>query len=460
MRAWFEAHDWQVTTEYRDEGKSARTEDITKRPAFVQMLSDAESRQFDMIVVHELDRFGRNLRVTLETLDRLSNCDVTFVSISENMDFTTPIDRVLLSMLGAFAQHYSDNLSWETKKGKHERKRQGMYNGHLPFGTMKDDAGIAVADPDALPGLVMAFDAAAAGRSDRDVAAMLNTAGYRTNGNRGANPFTKDTARRILTNRFYLGELPDGDGGWMPGKHAAMIDADLFDAAQRMRTMNRTNQVSVRTGARMHAVTSMRVCGACGAKMHMWLDSTCKQRLTCYGRSQGNGCRQRSLFASLIEAQVAQYLSTFHISSDYQAQVMALYHEVNTRREIDGQLDRLKTLFRLGDINESEYLHEREALTAELATLRDDDDLSLVLARAASFLSDLPLAWEHANEEQRNRLLRMLFHSLEVQDNRPVAVVPQADFAAFFVLDCQSKLGTGGSDGIRTRDLSLDRAAC
>ncbi|MDQ3549856.1 MAG: recombinase family protein, partial [Chloroflexota bacterium] len=354
-RAWCEAHDWQVAAEYRDEGKSARTEDITKRPAFVQMIDDAESRQFDVIVVHKLDRFARNLRVTLETLDRLSSCDVTFVSISENMDFTTPIGRVLLSMLGAFAQYYSDNLSWETKKGKHERKRQGMYNGHLPFGTMKGDDGIAIADPDTLPGIVLAFDAAAAGRSDRDVAAILNTAGYRTNGNRGANPFTKDTARRILTNRFYLGELPEGDGGWMQGKHEAMIDADLFDAAQRMRTMNRTNQVSVRTGARVHALTSMCVCGGCGSKMHVWPDSTGKTRLTCYGRSQGNGCRQRSLFASLIEEQVAEYLSTFHIPSDYQEQVMALYREANTRRgdaagrrrEIDGQLDRLKTLFRL-----------------------------------------------------------------------------------------------------------------
>jgi hypothetical protein len=36
---------------------------------------------------------------------------------------------------------------------------------------------------------------------------------------RGANPFTKDTVRRLLLNRFYLGELPDGHGGWLPGRH-------------------------------------------------------------------------------------------------------------------------------------------------------------------------------------------------------------------------------------------------
>ena len=48
------------------------------------------------------------------------------------MDFTTPIGKVILATLAAFAQYYSDNLSAETKKGKAERKAQGLYNGLLP----------------------------------------------------------------------------------------------------------------------------------------------------------------------------------------------------------------------------------------------------------------------------------------------------------------------------------------
>jgi hypothetical protein len=66
----------------------------------------------------------------------------------------------------------------------------------------------------------------------------LNAAGYRTTGNRGANLFSKDTVRVILLNRFYLGELPDGEGGWIAGRHDPLIDADLFEAAQRAREAN------------------------------------------------------------------------------------------------------------------------------------------------------------------------------------------------------------------------------
>ena len=86
------------------------------------------------------------------------------------MDFTTPIGKVILATLAAFAQYYSDNLSTETKKGKAERKAQGLYNGLLPFGVKKNTSGVPVPDPETYPGLLLAFDAAAKGSSDRDVA--------------------------------------------------------------------------------------------------------------------------------------------------------------------------------------------------------------------------------------------------------------------------------------------------
>ena len=132
VRAYCEAHGWDLLTIYPDEGKSAWTDDIAKRPAFARMLADAEAGAFDVLIVHKLDRFARNVMVALETLHQLEANDVGFVSLSESMDFASPIGKVTLTMLASFAQYYSDNLSAETKKGKAERKRQGMYNGVIP----------------------------------------------------------------------------------------------------------------------------------------------------------------------------------------------------------------------------------------------------------------------------------------------------------------------------------------
>jgi hypothetical protein len=111
------------------------------------MMADALARKFDVVVVHKLDRFSRNLRITLEYFDKLLEAGVAFVSINEQIDFTTPSGKVHLALLGAFAQYYSDNLSQETKKGWAERRAQGLYCGLLPFGAIKGEDGVQSLTP-------------------------------------------------------------------------------------------------------------------------------------------------------------------------------------------------------------------------------------------------------------------------------------------------------------------------
>src|SRR3954465_14229348 len=55
-KLYCDAHDWQLVNVYRDEGRSARTDDLAKRPDFQQMLADAEAGLLDVVVVHKLDR--------------------------------------------------------------------------------------------------------------------------------------------------------------------------------------------------------------------------------------------------------------------------------------------------------------------------------------------------------------------------------------------------------------------
>ncbi len=238
LREFCAGKGWQVVEEYADEGRSARSDQLEKRPAFKRLMEDVAAGLLNVVVVHKLDRFARNIRVTFEQFEVLRRHDVAFVSLAEQMDFSTPIGKVILATLAAFAQYYSDNLSQETKKGKRERKAQGLYNGALPFGVKKNSAGVPVPDPETYPGLLLAFEAAAQGKSDKEVAVLLNDRGYRTTGNRGRNPFSKDTVRPLLQNRFYLGELPDGQGGWVPGRHDALIDPALFEQAQAARERN------------------------------------------------------------------------------------------------------------------------------------------------------------------------------------------------------------------------------
>jgi site-specific DNA recombinase len=286
----------------------ARTDDLSKRPAFRQMLNDAEASHFDVVVVHKLDRFARNLRVTLETLDRLERVGVGFVSISETMDFSTPMGRMVSSTMGGLAQFYSDNLSNETKNGKRERTAQGLCNGVLLVGTRKGEDGIPVVDPATHPGLVLAFALGAGGKTDREIARALNNAGHRTTGNHGANLFTKDSVREFLQNRFYLGELSDGNGGWLPAKHAALIDAATFAAAKDARVRNATRPRRVRTAKRSPWAFFGVARYACGASMTAYGHADGRHRVQFSRHVQTKDCDAPPFFAEIVEEQIGTFL--------------------------------------------------------------------------------------------------------------------------------------------------------
>ena len=88
-RLFFElckSRGWEIIGVYREEDRSAHVEAISKRLVFRQMLDDAGKHQFDVVVVHTLDRWSRNIKVSLEALTILGKHNVGLVSISEQLD--------------------------------------------------------------------------------------------------------------------------------------------------------------------------------------------------------------------------------------------------------------------------------------------------------------------------------------------------------------------------------------
>ncbi len=84
-REYATSRGWSVASEYREEGRSARTDVIARRPEFRRLLDDVRPGQFDVVIVHKVDRFARNLRISFEALDVLGRAGVAFVSVTENV---------------------------------------------------------------------------------------------------------------------------------------------------------------------------------------------------------------------------------------------------------------------------------------------------------------------------------------------------------------------------------------
>lgn len=128
------SRDWNPGNIHWEEGKSSHVDSISKRPVFCQLLDDSANNQFDVVVVHTLDRWSRNLKVTIESINRLTANNVPFVSITENIDWSNPQGRLFAQMLGAFAEYYVGALSTDVKNGKSEQAHKGLHLGGIPFG--------------------------------------------------------------------------------------------------------------------------------------------------------------------------------------------------------------------------------------------------------------------------------------------------------------------------------------
>ena len=125
---------WEPFHIYREEGKSAHVDAIARRPVFRKLLDDVTRHEFDVVVVHTLDRWSRNLKITLESLTILGKHNVGLVSIAENIDYSRPEGMLFTQMLGAFAQYYSSALGTHVKKGLEQRALEGKHTGGIPFG--------------------------------------------------------------------------------------------------------------------------------------------------------------------------------------------------------------------------------------------------------------------------------------------------------------------------------------
>ena len=111
------------------------------------------------------------------------------------------------------------------------------------------------------------------------------------------------------------------------------------------------------------------------------------------------------------------------------------YHETNKQNErLETRLHKIKQLYEWGHKTKDEYLSDYAQIQKELKTLKPVNNDGDIQEKLASFLKNITLAWEQANQEQRNRLASQLFEAVWIKDKKVLAVTPTSDFKPFFDL--------------------------
>src|SRR6185295_346397 len=119
---------------YREKASGGRWD----RPELHRLLD--QIRKGDVLVVWKLDRLSRSLRDVLMIMERLAEAEAGFRSLTEAIDTTTPAGRMLMQMVGAFAEFERAMLRERTKAGLESARRQGRVGGRRPKLTPQQEA--------------------------------------------------------------------------------------------------------------------------------------------------------------------------------------------------------------------------------------------------------------------------------------------------------------------------------
>ena len=125
LRDYVAARGW-VATEYTDQASAA---DLVRRTAWHRLLEDARRRRVDRVLVWKLDRAFRSTLHALRTLEELDGWGVGFEVLTQPIDTSTPMGRLIFAVLAAVAEMERSLIADRVREGMAHARRQGKQIG-------------------------------------------------------------------------------------------------------------------------------------------------------------------------------------------------------------------------------------------------------------------------------------------------------------------------------------------
>jgi DNA invertase Pin-like site-specific DNA recombinase len=122
LEQFAQARGWHVVREYVDVGVSGAKD---SRPELNRLMGDAHKRKFDVVVVWKFDRFARSVSHLLRALETFDALGIAFVSLSEQMDTTTPTGKMVFTVLGAVAELERSLIAERVRAGLRNARAKG-----------------------------------------------------------------------------------------------------------------------------------------------------------------------------------------------------------------------------------------------------------------------------------------------------------------------------------------------
>ncbi len=225
---------------YEDPGLSGK--DTLNRPGLQRLLADAKCNCFNMVLVWKLSRLSRNLKDLLGIIDLFEKKDIVFSSYSEKFDTSTPVGRMTLQLLGSIAEFERNTIIDNVKLGLQEYARKGGKTGTV-FGYDSSGRQLVINPSEAAIVRLIYHLYVQELWSLTEITNHLNQMGCLT---KRGKPFRKDAVSVILENPVYIGQnrhqLGTGNEYCTAGSHLPIIEQELWQAVQKLRSKNRSSR--------------------------------------------------------------------------------------------------------------------------------------------------------------------------------------------------------------------------
>ncbi len=256
--------DWRIVARYSDTASGKSLE----RPGLRAARDAAAAGAYDLLLVYRVDRLSRNLGQLVTLVDELQARGTQFRSATESFDTANAAGRMLLQLLGSFAEFERSTIIDRISAGMERKAQRGEWiGGTYPFGYRRPASGTGglEVDPAAAQFVREIFRRYVEERVGAHViATWLNEQRIPTR--YGARWATQGVLS-VLRNRIYVGEVPFRRI-WYAGHHEPIIEQPTFEQAQAILAERAAQPALRRTNPTTFLLSGLPlVCDRCGHPM-------------------------------------------------------------------------------------------------------------------------------------------------------------------------------------------------
>jgi site-specific DNA recombinase len=392
---------WSLVARFEDDASGAKLD----RPGLRKALAAAAAGRYDVLLVYRVDRFTRSIRDLATLLDELDHAGVGFRSATEPFDTSTPAGRMLVQMLGVFAEFEREMIIDRVINGMERKAAKGKWTvGTEPFGYSRDTEHHLVAIDDEITIVKLIFYLYTRRRLGcRAIATHLNERNLlRRRAHRkavtqpGTQPWSHKTVTDVLTNRVYLGEVHFREIVAVDA-HAAVIDPATFDLAQKVLAERGEMPAKKAMASSDYHLTGKITCPACNQRYlgtNAYGRSRTYRYYTCFTRNRYSvdRCSAPRIHADTLDALVLDALRDFYTNHLDEAERAIADARNEQHQARDGYAHELAEV--------QEQLAAKEEVVDRYLTEYEDNKLDReTVARRIEKLSDQIRQLRHRRDE-------------------------------------------------------------